>query len=77
MTPIQFDALARLAGLDDASRSREAARLVLCEGLTQAEAARQIGITRVVSGRAVKRCQEALELARVAVDQPVATTSKP
>ena len=76
MTPSQFDALARLAGLDEASRSREAARLVLVEGLTQAEAARQTGITRVVSGRAVKRCLEALELARVAVGQPAAA-SKP
>ena len=67
MTLLQFEALARLAGLEDGSRSREAARLVLCDGLTQAEAARQTGISRVVSGRAVKRCLEALELARVSV----------
>ena len=70
MTLSQFEALARLAGLEAGSRSREAARLVLVEGLTQAEAARQAGITRVVSGRAVKRCQEALELARVAAGTP-------
>lgn len=66
MTPQQFDALARLLQFKD-SAAREAARLVLVEGLTKAEAARRTGISAAASGQAVRSMTDGLELARVAV----------
>lgn len=66
MTSDQFAALAELISLR-AGKSRDAARLVLVDGLTSAEAARQLGLTTQGSNQAVQRCRRALELARAAV----------
>lgn len=81
MTPEQFDALAQLLRLQPTSPSREAARLVLVEGVTGVEAARRLGLTQPAVSRAVSSCRRGMELARVAAgmrgDQPAATASKP
>ncbi len=66
MTPAQFDALAALISLRQ-SASREAARLVLVDGLSVIDAAAQAGITPQGANQAVLRCRRALELARAAV----------
>jgi DNA-directed RNA polymerase specialized sigma24 family protein len=55
MTSEQFDALAVLMGQPD-SKSAAAARLVLVEGLSSAEAARRVGITTQGANQAVQRC---------------------
>ena len=64
MTSEQFDALAVLMGQPD-SKSAAAARLVLVEGLSSADAARRVGITTQGANQAVQRCRRVLELARV------------
>lgn len=64
MTPEQFSALATLMGQPD-SKSAAAARLVLVEGLSSAEAARRVGITTQGANQAVQRCRRVIELARV------------
>lgn len=66
MNSDQFTALATLMALR-ASPSREAARLVLVDGLSVIDAAAQAGITQQGANQAVLRCRRALELARVAV----------
>ncbi len=66
MTPAQFDALATLIGLRQ-STSREAARLVLVDGLSVLDAAGQCGISVQGANQAVLRCRRAMKLARVAV----------
>lgn len=76
MTPTQFNALAQLLRMQPASATREAARLVLVEGVTGAEAARRLGITPGAVSQALAGCRKGLELARVAVGQPAAA-SKP
>ena len=45
MTPASFDALSRLLRHRPDSQARELVRLVLVDGLTQADAARQLGAT--------------------------------
>ncbi len=64
MTSEQFDALAVLMGQPD-SKSAAAARLVLVEGLSSAEAARRVGITTQGANQAVQRCRRVIELAKV------------
>lgn len=66
MTADQFAALAHLARLQQ-SPSREAARLVLVDGLTVKDAAAHVGISVPGANQAVLRCRRALELARDAV----------
>ena len=66
MTGDQFDALAELISLRS-GKSRDAARLVLVDGLSSAEAARQLGLTTQGANQAVQRCRRALDLARAAV----------
>lgn len=65
MKPDQFDALATLLRFK-ASASREAARLVLVEGIPKAEAARRVGITAAACGQAVAALMRGLELAKKA-----------
>lgn len=77
MTPAQFDALATLLRLQPASPSREAARLVLVEGLTGVEAARRLGLTQPAVSKAVSSCRRGMGLARVAVNQSAAIALKP
>lgn len=68
MTPEQFEALAALIHLRQ-SASRDAARLVLVDGLSVVEAAKQVGITQQGANQAVIRCRKALELAKAASDE--------
>ena len=65
MTPDQFAALSALMGLR-AGPAQTAARLVLVDGLTKAEAARRAGCAPQSADQAVKRCQRAIALAREA-----------
>ena len=60
MTPTQFDAVARL--LRSHGASREAARLVLLEGLSRKEAATHTGLAGPSVSGAVKRFKEAAHL---------------
>ena len=62
MTPDQFDALAVLIHLRQ-SASRDAARMVLVDGLSVIEAAAQAGITQQGANQAVLRCRRAIDLA--------------
>lgn len=64
MTPDQFTALAKLLRLRDPSR--EAARLVLVEGLTGVAAAERTGLTTQGVSMTVQRARAGLELARQA-----------
>ena len=64
LTAEQFSAMAALMG-QPASKSAAAARLVLVEGLSSAEAARRVGITTQGANQAVQRCRRVIELARV------------
>lgn len=64
MTSAQFDALARLLRLSPGSTSRELARLVLVDGLSQAEAAARLGATPQAAYNAVQRVREGQDLAR-------------
>lgn len=63
MTPDQFTALSTLMGLR-AGPAQDAARLVLVDGLTKAEAARQAGCAPQSADQAVRRCRRVIELAR-------------
>ncbi len=69
MTPDQFAALAELLRLR-AGPAQEVARLVLVQGLTVADAARELGMGYHLAYKAVKRAQEGLALARLAVVEP-------
>ena len=73
MTPAQFDALATLIGLRQ-STSREAARLVLVDGLSVIDAAARAGITQQGANQAVLRCRRSMELAKAACGE-VSTNS--
>jgi len=64
MLQAQFDALATLMALR-ASPSREAARLVLVDGLSVADAAAHCGISVQGANQSVLRCKRVIELARV------------
>ena len=69
MTPASFDALSRLLRHRPDSQARELVRLVLVDGLTQADAARQLGATEQAASNALRAARATLELARVAVGQ--------
>ena len=66
MTGPQFDALAELARMSDCP-SRRAARLVLVDGIQQADAARAAGCTPQSLNNALARCRKALVLARTSI----------
>ena len=66
MNSDQFQAIAQLLRLRQGPQ-REAARLVLVDGLTQADAARQLGATEQAASNALRAARATLELARVAV----------
>jgi len=63
MNPAAFDALAELLRLR-ASRSREAARLVLVDGMSQSDAARAVGVSRAGVNNVVATCRRGLDLAQ-------------
>ncbi len=65
MTAEQFTALATLLRLRTGP-AREAARLVLVEGLKQADAAALAGISTASLGNALARARKGLELAKAA-----------
>ena len=65
MTSEQFDALAVLIGQPD-SKSAAAARLVLVDGMRQADAARMAGCSASALGNTLRTCRAGLELARLA-----------
>ena len=67
MTPASFDTLSRLLRHRPDSQARELVRLVLVDGLTQADAARQLGATEQAASNALRAARATLELARVAV----------
>ncbi len=60
MTPTQFDTLTRARRVDAKGRKTRAARLVLVEGVTKSEAARQVGVSRQAVGAAVREYERAL-----------------
>lgn len=62
MTADQFAALAELLRLRDGP-AREAARLVLVDGVKQIDAAAATGISRASTGNAVSRVRRGMELA--------------
>ena len=66
MTPASFDALSRLLRHRPGSQARELARLVLVDGLTQADAARSLGTSDQAASNAIRDARATLELARVA-----------
>lgn len=66
ITESQFEALAELLRLQNGVR-REAARLVLVEGLKPADAARQAGTTPQTVNSALVSCRRGLALAHLAV----------
>ncbi|MCY1359800.1 hypothetical protein D9M69_463950 [compost metagenome] len=66
MTAEQFQALADLLRMRDGA-SKTAAHLVLVNGLSPAEAARQAGTTPQAVNSALRSCERGLELARRAV----------
>jgi predicted DNA-binding protein (UPF0251 family) len=68
MTNKGFDALAVLLRLRD-SPSREAARLVLVDGLRQADAARAAGISQQSVHDVIKSCRKALNLIGIINDR--------
>lgn len=70
MTPAQFAALCQLLRVR-AGPSRTAASLVLVDGLSQADAARQTGLTPSGVGKVVGRLKRGLELACLASGQLV------
>ncbi len=69
MTPAQFTALAELLRLRDGS-AQEAARLVLVDGLSAADAAREVGMSYIAAFKAVQRVQAGLTLAKAASGNP-------
>lgn len=66
ITDEQFDAIAQLIRMQRDQPSAQAARLVLVEGMTGAEAARRLGVTPQTVSGAVVRVQRAMALARIA-----------
>ena len=67
MTPASFDALSRLLRHRPGSQARELVRLVLVDGLTQADAAQRLGTSQQAASNALRAARATLELARVAV----------
>lgn len=72
MTYEQFQALAQLLRLRQGPQ-REAASLVLVDGLRQADAARAAGCSASALGNTLRTCRAGLDLAREATG-PVVTT---
>lgn len=68
MTTASFDALAQLLRLRQGSQ-REAARMVLVDGVRQADAARMAGCSASALGNTLRTCRSGLELARAAIEQ--------
>ena len=66
MTVQQFNALAQLLRLRQGPQ-REAARLVLVDGVRQADAARLEGCSASALGNTLRTCRAGLELARLAI----------
>lgn len=66
MTPAAFDALATLLQTRQGA-ARDAARLVLVDGVRPADAARQTGLSAASVSNALARYRKALELALTAV----------
>ena len=64
MTPAQFDAVAKLLRLRDPSR--EAARLVLVDGLAGVAAAAATGVSAQGVSNALQRVRAGLVLAKIA-----------
>lgn len=62
----QFKALATLLRMQEASATRETARLVLVEGLPPALARRQTGVTRQSASQALESCKKGMALAQIA-----------
>lgn len=65
MTNAQFDALAQLLRFRG-TPSQEAARMVLVDGVRQADAARETGVTPAAVNNAVTSCRRGMELVRLA-----------
>lgn len=63
MTDLQFQALAELLRLRSGP-AREAARLVLVDGLPSRSAAAQTGVSEASVSNALARCRRGMELAR-------------
>jgi predicted DNA-binding protein (UPF0251 family) len=76
MTPDQFNALSALLG-GSSQQVREALRLVLVEGMRQADAARQAGATRQALNRRMRQAAKIMGHARriVGVSQGSSTSS--
>lgn len=72
MTTASFQALSQLLRLRQGPQ-REAARLVLVDGVRQADAARMAGCSASALGNTLRTCRAGLDLAREAVG-PVVTT---
>lgn len=70
MTGEQYDALVQLMRGDRASAGNRAARRVLVDGLSQAEAMRETGATRAAVSNAVRRYGAADTLIRSAYSAP-------
>ncbi|MDE1999123.1 MAG: hypothetical protein KGI52_09380 [Burkholderiales bacterium] len=68
MTPAQFTALAQLLRLRS-GLAQDAARMVLVDGVSQADAARATGLTPQAVHNAVSRCRAGLALAMVVAKQ--------
>ena len=66
MTDAAFQALSQLLRLRQGSQ-REAARLVLVDGMRQADAARMAGCSASALGNTLRTCRAGLELARAAI----------
>ena len=65
MTAQQFEALAKLLRLR-AGPQRAGARMVLVDGMRQADAARMAGCSASALGNTLRTCRAGLELARLA-----------
>lgn len=65
MTDASFEALAQLLRLRQGPQ-REAARLVLVDGVRQTDAARVAGCSASALGNTLRTCRAGLELARLA-----------
>ena len=63
MTPASFDALSRLLRHRPGSQARELVRLVLVDGLTQADAAQRLGTSQQAASNALRAARATLALA--------------
>ena len=69
MTTDQFDALAKLLSLR-AGPAREVARLVLVDGMRQADAARMMGLSPAAASNALARVRRGLDLTKQVCASP-------